>query len=859
VEFLRRSWEGTVVDSRLAAALDTVRAARRLLLPQGAEAEQLLALAWSVLSAADRRATPWTTHLAPGTGTLFRFAMSPHPGEARREQTRPEEWTLLEIDGPHVPPTVAEPGAPDLARAVARGEPAWPDLEEGLEREDWGLSLARDAPQVGRWVAWCALGRTLPRDGFATVYELRSTLEALRLEPRTELRDPWLGPEAVLEAAAATLLRLLGGGQSLDLARDGVAAELRRAALAELVLSPEVVRSLASAAASAPSRADLLAAGVTLAWTETSSGEALGKRQSEELLDLLLSVGPEGPLVQAILEDLASSLLASGSSRAEAVLERLGGVPGALLRVFGQLRSAGLDDLLTLARCANLAGDRATAAALVRDHVVPRLAGPDAARGALRHEQMDWALQTLRRAPEGMVEALRRWDGRSFDLAATVLGRWAREGDPAALAVARSLADPQGAGVRKRGSVLGLAQALLGAGAPTRDWMAFAVAEAAVLDDESDAAGKAPFLGFLRRLEIPPEAAAEVVPAVLRSLAVSGPYEPRGDCHRALLRLVEPGCLAHPTETRRALERLAELPEAEYVEWAGPVASVARRFEEAGRPDLASQIRWQWWQRLGERGWKAFPAAAVEMFGALDLADRQALAGRWKGGLESLGDLPGEEALVAVLGAAAAGDRELSFAFDLARLVREVKAGRMILPEAAARGELLAWRSGRVEERRREVLARLLPPWETERMSAVLGLLLSPKPWQSTKRTLEKEELPKLPRVPSDSLMASLPSVGELAARPLALLAVAEYVGSRWPGNPPRARELLCEALADGHLPYVVRFLSVSEEGWRRSFVQQLEREKDQDTLRRLRRAAESPSGAQITRLVNRRDPSLEA
>jgi hypothetical protein len=107
--------------------------------------------------------------------------------------------------------------------------------------------------------------------------------------------------------------------------------------------------------------------------------------------------------------------------------------------------------------------------------------------------------------------------------------------------------------------------------------------------------------------------------------------------------------------------------------------------------------------------------------------------------------------------------------------------------------------------------------------------------------------------------MASLPSVGELAARPLALLAVAEYVGSRWPGNPPRARELLCEALADGHLPYVVRFLRASEEGWRRSFVQQLEREKDQDMLRRLRRAAESPSGAQITRLVNRRDPSLEA
>jgi hypothetical protein len=309
----------------------------------------------------------------------------------------------------------------------------------------------------------------------------------------------------------------------------------------------------------------------------------------------------------------------------------------------------------------------------------------------------------------------------------------------------------------------------------------------------------------------------------------------------------------------RALEGLAALPHADYVEWAGTVASVARRFEEAHHPEDAETIRWGWWQQLGEKNWKVLPAAAVEMFGTLKLADRRTLTRRWMGRLEALGDRPGEDSLVAAIGEAVAGDRELTFAYDLARLARQVKAGRMELAEAAARGELMAWRAGKVQDRRQEVLRRLLSPLEVERMRAVLGLLLSPWLWQTTKETLEEHELPKLPRIISNSLLSDLPSVGELASRPLALLAVAEYVGSRWQANPSRARELLRESLAGGHLPYAVRFLRRSEQSRSRSFVRQLEWDRDRDLLRKLQRAARSPTGVELARYVSLEEPRPEA
>jgi hypothetical protein len=249
------------------------------------------------------------------------------------------------------------------------------------------------------------------------------------------------------------------------------------------------------------------------------------------------------------------------------------------------------------------------------------------------------------------------------------------------------------------------------------------------------------------------------------------------------------------------------------------------------------------------------------MFSALGLADRRDLTRKWQGRLETLGDLPGEDALVAAFAEAVAGDRELTFAYDLGRLARQLKAGRMDLTEAAARGELLAWRAGKVEDRRHEVLRHLLSPLEVERMKAVLALLLSPRLWQTTKDALEEHELPKLQKVLSNALMSDLPSVGELATRPLALLAVAEYVGNRWQANPSRARELLRESLVDDHLPYAVRFLRQSEQPRNRSFVRQLEsdRDRDRDLLRRLRRAARTDSGEELTRYVSLEEPRPEA
>lgn len=93
-DFLRHRWG----DDQLAERLQSVLAARaagwRVLLPQGAEGEQLLTLSWSLLPAADRLETCWTTHLAPAAGQLYHLASCPDPAGWRGAQEHPERWDL---------------------------------------------------------------------------------------------------------------------------------------------------------------------------------------------------------------------------------------------------------------------------------------------------------------------------------------------------------------------------------------------------------------------------------------------------------------------------------------------------------------------------------------------------------------------------------------------------------------------------------------------------------------------------------------------------------------------------------------------------------------------------------------------
>ena len=93
-DFLRGRWGDDELVERLRAVLAALATGRRVLLPQGAESEQLLAVAWSILPARDRLGTPWTTHLAPAVGNLFHLASCPDPRALRNQQEEPDCWAL---------------------------------------------------------------------------------------------------------------------------------------------------------------------------------------------------------------------------------------------------------------------------------------------------------------------------------------------------------------------------------------------------------------------------------------------------------------------------------------------------------------------------------------------------------------------------------------------------------------------------------------------------------------------------------------------------------------------------------------------------------------------------------------------
>ncbi len=840
--FLKRQWEEPRLHACLLSALGAVEAHDRLLLPEGAEGEQLLALVWSSLPVADRLAIPWTTHLAPGTAGLFRLAMTPEaPGEG---------WIVLDWRRGGVLGSGGDPGPRGLADALLLGRPPWDLVEEGLERRDWALSLARDGGQVGRWIDFCSLGRALPVGGFPTAWELERTLGRFWPASGGGLEDPWLSPEAVLRTAAATLSGLCAKGHELATDRGTIAMALRASGFAPHVLTPAVLSSLRGG------EERVLAAGVALALSEEGR-EATSRARTEDLLDLLVPSGsgapirvPQGGLVSQVLEELAVALLATDSSRAERALEPLAGSAAALHRVFRRLPSPGPRDILRLARVADEAGNVEACASLVGDHLIPALADVPGFRDSLLAAEIEWALDRLRPTPVKLTEALRRWDGRLFDLAAAVLHRWARDGWEAAQAVAREMADARASGLRARRSVVGLAAELARARVPVRDWVVFALAEARVLDEAGDVHAAAPFLAFLRETEIDPEEAAHAVGPVIEALSQGGDHRPLGTAHRALTRLVEPGFVTRSTETLRVVERLASLSPAEHLGWAGTVASLARTFEGAGFRDWAGALRLAWWCGLETARWDAFPGAAVEMVESLEGSDQRGIAEHWLDRLETLGDLPGEPDLVAALERAASPEPELSFRVALARLVHGLRGRKTTLEDALAEGEVLAWSCGRVTELRRTLLQRLLPRGAVERACAVLGLLVSQRVWQSTKRALETGELTTFSRSLRDEHLHMLPPVSELARRPAALLAVADLAGGCWEGDETQSRELLREALAAGHPEYAVHFLNTSEARSKRSFMASLERQRDQDLLRRLQRAARTPAGAGITRYL---------
>ncbi|HEX9732469.1 MAG TPA: hypothetical protein VGG06_10845 [Thermoanaerobaculia bacterium] len=324
-DFLRQRWGDAELGERLRRVLAATLAGRRVLLPQGAEAEQLLAVAWSVLPPADRLATPWTTHLAAAAGALFQLACCPDPRTLRAGQDDPDGW-VLPLD-PAATRGAANPSTDDpdddaraLAAAVAGGEVDLEELDDGLRR--YGVRLAARG-RTRRWIGWLRQGGPRRLAGFADAGELARFFYELRLAPGERGADPWLSPAHLLACACGSVLCLHAAGSSVDAAVRAVLEVLVDTHWHAALLEPRVIAELAVLDKAAVPVA--VALGVRGLPVPPAGGE-----DREVLLDLLLAAPPSAadPLVKDVLATLAVGLARCGSPRADHAFDALGSLPG---------------------------------------------------------------------------------------------------------------------------------------------------------------------------------------------------------------------------------------------------------------------------------------------------------------------------------------------------------------------------------------------------------------------------------------------------------------------------------------------------------------------------------------------------
>jgi hypothetical protein len=906
-DLLAGRWGGETLARRLRWALSALEAGRRVLLPQGREGENLVALAASALPAADRPAAGFTTHLGPGAGELVLLAAAPRPDDARRQLARPDEWRLVEE------PVSAAGGGEELAAAVVAADAAaLLRLYGGLRSHR--LSLLADGGNLRRWLV--GRGRLDP-GGYADAAALAAALEALRLAPGERFEVPGLTAADVLAPAAATARRAVAAGGDREAAVAAAWEALDGTGLADEAARPAAVLRLAETADAATVA---LAAALALRrhaerrgggwgggglgagprWGARAGGGALddpargnrragtggpesdgepflatgaalgvgaphpaSDRAADDLDDLVEALrradpGPGDALFAAVLGDLARALLAAGSSVAERVLPRLAREPGGLAELRRSLGEATpeLPVVLSLIEAARRAADEATARGLASRDLAARLElEPEAA--ASDRDRTAAALPLLRDDTEAWVEALRRTEGAAHRLLLADLHRWLAD-DPAAARRAAALAAADEA-LRPLPEVHGLAAALAAAGAPPADWIGFALVEARRLDTGAEAHRLPGFERFLdgNPLHEPDAAAAERFLGALAREAAAG--HAVGAAHRRLAERLLPSLVLGGERVAPALAVLERLPWDELAAWAPLADRLGEGFEDRGEPARASEVRRAWWHHAAQREiWQALPEEAPAMLHALAAADLGALAGRLLPQVRRLGAGALEDELVrALVERAPAAAR---FEVELARLVREVRLARRPL-DLALRDAEEAARSGGgdVARRRADALRLLLPGGGGERLATLCDLLASPRLWPATKLALEAAARDLLldggvaspgasPGGAVAGLAEALPPIAVLAARPGVLLAAGHALGRRWREEPRRASARLAEALAAGRTDFAAAFLAGSEESRDRRLLRWLEREGDPALRRALQRALRGRGGWELAR-----------
>lgn len=822
------------LEARLVAIYGALAAQQRVLLPGEQEDQQLLLLAWSALPLADRLATPWTTHLAPSAGSLFRFANVPDP-RAVRGSLAGEGWVLASEAEARATEDRGG-GVTALARAVARGRLP----EEGVyaDLRQYGVSLSKGSAALRRRLILLERGGAPAVAGYESLHDLKDAFEELRLLPEEEQGDAWLAPPRLLAAVCATLLRRRGEGEPSASALKAARTILIETGWASTLLAPAVITALVRpAGGEEPATPATLAVAVALALQTVPPADV-----REELLVLLRHAGAERPgavpaaLQGSLLAELAVGLAREGSSLAAAAFAALAAVPGGFSRARGRLEPKAEDEpaITALLGALRAGGERAEAARLAADLLVPRLlAQPASLLSTLPAADRAFALSALQAEPAALAVLLREGSEAIFDAAIEELKRWAAAESSAAEAVVAELVEeaPE-APLRPRSTIAGLAEALAAMGVAPRLWLPITLVEAEVAQGETTA-----FAWLAQATPPGASSAAACADLLLGGLRRAASSRRLGEGHRLLLRYGR-GCLgARREETKAVLTDLGPLGDEGHLRWGLTLAEVVAGLEERGAHVEASAIACAWWQGLAMRHWRRIPPQTLHLLDALRGDDRRAIAEQWLHPAARLRGQPGEDALHSRLLALADDHPELRFRYGVAAAAAAVRREEIPLIEAACQVENLARQHTSWQPWLERGLRQLLPRPPAEQAAAVVTLLVEPDLRPAAKQVVEKTFLKPSLQAAGHEVAELLPPVRSLARRGSVLLTVARRLGELWQDDIQGVERFLRDATLAGRYDAVAACLK-SAEGKGASLLYDLSLSGDRSLVQRIAAAS---------------------
>lgn len=818
---------GERVQEILARAYTAVEQGQRVLAPQDPETERILGFAWSAMPAPDRMATPWTTHLGPGAGSLFRWAQAVSPGEALRQQSQPRQWSLLDE------PAQVSRTARLLANVVRGDALVFQNTDEGFAA--YRLTLQR-ADRLEAWLNWNERAHEVEAAAESgDNLRLAAALDAAGLRPRGSPPE-WCSATQVLEWGRSAVESQRDNGSSVENAAAHVHAAFKERCLTDSGFAPDKVLAYIERAAHSPSSVEAVLA---LALREAASRpDSLGALETlvAQLLPLPALQTPGGG---ALLASAIAELTHRESRGVDKILRAVSRQPGVLCQILERLpaQRSSFAAWLRLHRVADQAGDHALAARIVDAHVTPAVVDDGILWSRLDTDLRPAVLDAVCRAPAQLPRALGSWGDDAYDAALSAWREHLRRDPQMAQAAAQGVTANARA-VRERSAIVGLATLLRDAGVFVNQWFSFALAEAAVRDTQQQLQGPFPPWSAQGRAPLTDGEAVSAARALCHQLTErieSG--RSLGAGHRLLTQALAAALAQQAALTTRTLARVCDWKLPELLHWGTTLEHVCGALAQRAHTSEASSLRAAFWKCLASARWDRIPSEILGMLQGLQPIDRTAVLSAWSERLKKLGGHP-EEAAVreALLKLAGEGTPERDNV-ELNLLVAEVQQGRRDVLQA------LMWANARPAARERGWRLRAcgqLIVAQPEPKRTALELVLTPAMPPSLAECLLTQWGPReLERIGEHGVRA--PRVADLARRGDVLLKVARRIGARWSHNVDAGGtdpvEFLRGLIVHQRIDAAVVLVSSAERG-RKSLVQYLVRHSERALLCALHDAA---------------------